>query len=113
MEDYSPKGNYKNNMKLNDVPDKVLADMVRNGCYAKDAEINGAKDGTQWLLVLAVPYGKRDSCDSLQEAFEGFRELLSAEDWDERNLQVLQMSKKGTPKVYEVAYENLGEGDWR
>lgn len=90
---------------LNDIPDKVLADMIRQGCYTRNTSLlNNTK-----LLVLAVPYDDGEA-DSLEAAFECFRELLTADDWEERNLQVLTL-KDGQPHVRETAMENLRETD--
>lgn len=96
-------------MKIAQLPDKVLADMVRNGAYTRGETIanDGQSGSSKYLLVLAVPYGPKDSVETLPEAFESFRELLSADDWDERNIMVLYVSEQNEPEVREVTYETL------
>lgn len=91
-------------MNINDIPDSVLAKAIRDGCYAKNTRMD---DGT-FLLILAVPYGRDDSCNSLCEAFEAFNELVSAPDWDERQIQVLTANGDGL-ELFETSYEQLPE----
>lgn len=89
---------------IHDIADKVLADMVRQGCYTRNARFDA---GTH-LIMLAVPYDQSEA-DGLSEAFEAFRELLTSDDWEERNFQVLTV-ENGQPKVIETALENLSVG---
>ena len=89
-------------MNIKEIPDSILAAMVRNGCYAKGTDFS---DGTM-LLVLAVPYGPVDDTLTLIEAMESFHELVSADDWEERNLMVLTVSKENQAvSVIETSYE--------
>jgi hypothetical protein len=91
---------------LAEIPDSILASMVRDGCYTVGESIGDGEDDSQFLLVLAVPYGKVDGVGLVEEALENFRELLSADDWQDRNIQILTL-KNGEPVVQELAYENL------
>jgi hypothetical protein len=93
-------------MSLADVSDKVLADIVRNGCYSKNTRFD---EGT-YLLVVAIPYGKEDSVDGLKEAIVAFREFLNEPDGDERQYQVLALDGGGL-KSYEISLEQLDFGE--
>ena len=94
-------------MRLDDIPDKVLADMVRNGCYAHNACMGQALYDARFLLVFAVPYGPWEGVNYIQEAFEAFHEFLSADDWEERNIQVLEVTEDGRVTVAETSMEVL------
>lgn len=61
----------------------------------------------RFCVVLAVPYGTRDGVRSVKAALEAFRELLSADDWDERQFQVFD-SKTG--KISSECRENFAKG---
>jgi len=88
-------------MNINEIPDKILADMVRNGCYAKNTSFD---DGTQ-LLVLAVPYGPNEDVEDLKGAMEAFQSFVADWDWHERQFQVLR-AKDGQAQVFETSYES-------
>ena len=91
-------------MTLNDISDKVLADILRNGCYTKNARFDDSEKGVKFMLVFAVPYGPEDGVETLQEAFESFHEFISESDWFERNIQVLTV-ENGAPVVCETSHE--------
>ena len=95
---------------IDDVPDKVLADMIRTGCYARNTrfsdEIKEGKFDAQYLLVLAVPYGHDEGVDSMIDAVEAFKCFLASSDWNERRIQVLSI-KNNKPVVVETSHEIL------
>lgn len=91
-------------MKLSEISDEVLAGMIRSGCYAKDAVLDGID--SKYLIVLAVPYGGRDGVEGLEDALEAFFDLVQDGDYDQRNLQVLERTETGI-EVYEVSQESL------
>lgn len=90
--------------QLSDLTDKQLADMIREGCYAKGTQFSPTD--SRWLLVLAVPYGEVDSVTTVRGAFESFRALMADDDWMERHIQVLD-AEDGS--VQELSYEVLPE----
>ena len=90
-------------MKLSDIPDSVLASMVRDGCYTKGESIGGC--GGKFLLVFAVTYGAEE-VETLNEAFEAFHDFHSDEDWMRRNIQVLTV-EDGQVEVLETSAEVL------
>ena len=73
---------------INDFTDAELAQMIRESVYAKNTRFGNGKNDSRFLLVLAVPYGQDEDVTSLGEALESFRELLTADDWQERCFQV-------------------------
>ena len=91
-------------MQLTDIPNKVLADMVRSGTYTAGTNIDG--DSTKFLLVFAGPYGPADDVYTLREAFKAFQEFISDYDWEERQIQVLTV-ENGQPHVIEESFENM------
>ena len=91
-------------MKLSDIPDSVLASMVRDGCYTKGESIGGR--GGKFLLVFAVTYGAEEEVETLNEAFEAFHDFHSDEDWMSRNIQVLT-GEDGQVEVLETSAEVL------
>ena len=91
---------------LDEIPDSVLAGMIRNGCYAHNTTFGTGQRDSTWLLVLAIPYGPSDSVESLSEAFEGFRDMLDTSDWFERQIQVLTV-ENGKPLVVETSHEQV------
>jgi hypothetical protein len=92
-------------MKLSEIPDHVLANMVRGGIYTKGESLT---DGEGFVLVLAVHYGSVDDISDPRDAFESFRALLADDDWEDRNIQVLTV-KDGAPQVQETSFEGLEE----
>lgn len=92
-------------MHINDVPDKVLADMVRSGCYSRNTRF----DAGTYLLVLAVPYDSSE-VETLGEAFDAFHDLVSESDWEERNIQVLTVNG-GQVVVEETSRETITTND--
>jgi hypothetical protein len=96
---------------LDEIPDSVLANMVRNSCYARNTTFGTGRNDSRYLLVLAVPYGRRDDVSSLPEAFEAFRDLLDSSDWFERQIQVLTVTRGGKVKTSEQSYEQITDVD--
>ena len=92
-------------MNINDMPDKVLADMVREGCYSRNTKFD---EGT-YLLVLAVPYDSSE-VETLGKAFDAFHDLVSESDWEERNIQVLTVNG-GQIVVEETSREIISNED--
>jgi hypothetical protein len=66
--------------------DAQLASMVRGSCYMSNSEFADGAD--RFLVVLAVPYGTDEEVTTVRGALESFRELLTADDWEERSFQV-------------------------
>jgi hypothetical protein len=93
-------------MKLSEIPDSILADMIRNGCYTKGESIGAEPEDNQYLLVFAVPYGNPDGVETLKDALNAFRDLMADGDWEERNIQVLTVESSGVA-VHEVSAEVL------
>ena len=93
-------------MKLSEIPDSILAGMIRDGCYTKNVNMGPGDHQSRFLLVFAIPYGPEDSVETLREAFESFHEFNSDNDWEERNIQVLMVESSGVV-VHEVSAEVL------
>jgi hypothetical protein len=70
--------------------DAELAAMVRNSIYAKNTRFGDGDGTSKFLLVLAIPYGDDENCDTLPEAIEAFATFLQDYDWKERDFQVYQ-----------------------
>lgn len=94
-------------MKIKELPESVLADLIRNGCYTKGESI-GPNESNKYLLVLAVPYGEIDEVTSPKEAIEAFHELLDCSDWFERSIQVLTIVDD-KPHIKEMRHEDFDE----
>lgn len=95
-------------ISINDIPDSVLAGMVRDGCYAQNARFSTVPTDSQFLLVLAVPYGKDEGVDDIPSAIDAFRQLLDCSDWFERNVMVLRL-ENGNLAVSEHRHEDFEE----
>jgi hypothetical protein len=54
----------------------------------------GGNIGHRFVVALVVPYGRRDGVSTVAEALESFRELLTDDDWIERNFVVLDTKTK-------------------
>lgn len=96
---------------LDEIPDNVLAKMVRDGCYSRNVTFGRGRNDSRYLLVLAVPYGRRDDVSSLPEAYGAFRDLLDTSDWFERQIQVLTVTKSGKVETSEQSYEQIVDVD--
>ncbi len=87
--------------------DAELAAMVRNSCYAKNARFGEGPNDSRFLLVLAVPYGLDEDCESLPEAIEAFLSFCSEGDNNERQFQVYDHA--APQHYYEVSLEEASE----
>jgi hypothetical protein len=95
---------------ISELPDNLLAGMIRDSCYARNTTFGTGPTDSKWLLVLAIPYGRDENVDSLPEAFEAFRDMLDTSDWFERQIQVLSI-ENGKPTVIETSHEQIVADD--
>lgn len=87
---------------LEGITQKQCESLIRLGCYTAGEELSIKK--SRYLIVLAVPYGKRDGVEDIPEAIEAFARLLRDDDYQERSIMVLD-SKDGS--VVEYTLEDL------
>lgn len=73
---------------INDFTDVELAAMIRRSVYAANTAFGPGDNDSRFLLVLAVPYGKRDDVDDLPTALDAFFHLVRDDDYKERNIEV-------------------------
>jgi hypothetical protein len=92
---------------INQFTDAELAALVRDSIYLQHTTFGNGPDESRFLLVLAVPYGNPDHMDNLRESLESFRELLAADDWEERTIQVYDHQ---AGQSFGVAAEDLCRG---
>lgn len=91
------------NKTIMDFSDKELADLVRGSIYLNRAHFG---KGSRFLILFAVPYGAEDGTETIQEALESFRELLTADDWGERSFQVYDHALIGD-RISTLSYEEV------
>lgn len=75
-------------MKIKKMSDVQLASMIKESVYTQNTNLGHGENDSQFLLVLAVPYGKDENVQTLQEALEAFARLLQDDDWKERQIGV-------------------------
>lgn len=91
---------------INEMSDAELARMVRESVYAKNTQFGDGPTDAQYLLVLAVPYGKDEDVESLSEAIDEFARLLQDDDWQARQFQVYNATSN---TFYEQSRESCDE----
>lgn len=89
--------------RIEDFTDAELAQMVRDSIYVQGTTFS--PDHARFLIVMAIPYGPEDTCDTLPQALGAFHELLGV-DWEERSFQVYDHETK---KFGTVVPESLEE----
>ena len=75
-------------VRITDMPDAQLAKMVRDCVYAHNTRFGNGELDAQYLLVMAVPYGKDEEVYSVREALDAFFSLVQGYDYKERNVMV-------------------------
>lgn len=84
---------------------KIIQDLIKNGCYYKNTDFSPKNEhSARFLVVFAVPYGEAEGVYTPQEAIEAARELITADDWKEREWGVYDHVNRET---LHVSVENL------
>lgn len=74
---------------------EIAARLVLESPYVRGETISQKQQ--RFVVIFAVTYGASDGVETAREAIEGFRELITADDWEERTFQVFDAK---TGKVF-------------
>jgi hypothetical protein len=71
-----------------ELTNEIAAQLVRESIYLANENVGPGPKQARFVVVMAVPYGEADGCQSMREAVEAFQQLISDDDWEERTFQV-------------------------